>query len=201
MNYKDFIKPILDFIFSLIIIIIISPILIVISLVLLISFKGNPFFIQSRTGKNGRIFKIIKFKTMNDKRDKYGNLLPDVMRITRVGNLLRKSSFDELPQLLNVIKGDLSIVGPRPLLNEYLPLYSKEQACRHKVKPGITGWAQVNGRNAITWNQKFEYDLWYVDHISFKLDLKILLLTLKNIFKSEGINSQPNVTMGKFTGN
>ena len=153
-----------------------------------------------RPGKQGKVFKVIKFKTMNDKRDKNGNLLSDEKRLTGVGKFIRKTSLDEIPQLLNVIKGDMSLIGPRPLLVEYLPLYSELQKRRHEVKPGITGWAQINGRNAISWEQKFEYDVWYVDHISFLLDLRISFLTIKKVFKSEGINSQTAATMEKFKG-
>lgn len=162
---------------------------------------GKPFFFQSRPGKGGKIFKIIKFKTMNDRKDSNGDLLPDSKRLTKIGALVRKTSLDELPQLLNVLIGDMSLVGPRPLLIEYLPLYNFEQGRRHNVRPGITGWAQVNGRNAISWNEKFNLDVWYVDNLSFNLDLKILLLTFKKVFKSEGINASANVTMEKFTGN
>lgn len=162
--------------------------------------NGKPFFIQPRPGKNEKIFKLIKFKTMNDKRDKLGYLLPDEKRLTVVGKFVRKTSLDEIPQLINVIKGDMSLVGPRPLLVEYLPLYNEEQKRRHEVKPGITGWAQVNGRNAISWEEKFKYDVWYVDHLSFILDLKILLLTIKKVFKREGISSTNAATMERFTG-
>jgi lipopolysaccharide/colanic/teichoic acid biosynthesis glycosyltransferase len=162
--------------------------------------QGKPFFIQKRPGLHGRIFKIIKFKTMNDKKDAAGTLLPDAQRLTAIGIFVRKTSLDELPQLLNVIKGDMSIVGPRPLLPEYLPLYTAEQAMRHNVKPGITGWAQVNGRNAISWEQKFEYDVWYVNNISFILDFKIFFLTIKKVFISEGINMEGLVTTEAFKG-
>lgn len=159
------------------------------------------FFLQSRPGLHEKIFKVIKFKTMNDKKDKDGNLLPDSKRLTSIGNFIRKTSLDEIPQLLNVIKGDMSLIGPRPLLVEYLPLYSEVQKKRHNVKPGITGWAQVNGRNAINWNQKFEYDVWYVNHLSFALDVRIFFLTIRKVFKSEGINSATAATMERFTGN
>jgi lipopolysaccharide/colanic/teichoic acid biosynthesis glycosyltransferase len=162
--------------------------------------KGKVFFIQERPGLNGKPFKIIKFKTMNDERDEKGKLLPDHLRTTWAGRIIRKTSVDEFPQLLNVLKGELSLIGPRPLLMEYLPLYSREQMRRHEVRPGITGWAQVNGRNAITWEKKFEYDLYYVDHLSFSLDLKIFFLTIFKILKSEGINSASRVTMEKFKG-
>lgn len=163
--------------------------------------KGKLFFFQKRPGLHGRIFLIIKFKTMNDRKDLSGNLLSDAKRITMIGRLIRKTSLDELPQLINVIKGDMSLVGPRPLLVQYLPLYSKEQARRHEVRPGITGWAQVNGRNAISWQQKFEYDVWYVDHVSFFLDIKILWLTFVKAIKREGINPAGQATMEPFKGN
>lgn len=199
--YKHFLKRILDFSFSLLGFIILSPIFIFITIFLFIANNGSPFFFQSRPGKNEQIFKVIKFKTMNDKKDKNGNLLPDSERLTSVGSFIRKTSLDEIPQLLNVIKGDMSLVGPRPLLVEYLPLYNEMQARRHEVRPGITGWAQVNGRNAISWKQKFEFDVWYVDNISLILDVKIILLTILKVFRSEGINSNTSVTMEKFEGN
>lgn len=177
-----------------------SPVFVVVVLLLSIANSGKPFFLQPRPGKGNRIFRVIKFKTMNDRKDANGNLLPDAVRLTPIGRFVRKTSLDEIPQLLNVIKGDMSIVGPRPLLVEYLPLYNNEQARRHSVKPGITGWAQVNGRNAISWEQKFAYDVWYVDHMNFLLDFRILLLTVRNVLKSEGINSATSATMEKFTG-
>ena len=179
----------------------ICPILVVIILILAISNQGTPFFFQTRPGLNNKLFKVIKFKTMNDKKDKNGKLLPDSERLTAIGSFIRKASLDEFPQLLNVIKGDMSLVGPRPLLVEYLPLYSTEQALRHNVRPGITGWAQVNGRNAISWKEKFKLDVWYVRNQSFLLDFKILLLTIKKVFVSEGISSSDSVTMSKFKGN
>ena len=159
------------------------------------------YFFQSRPGRNEVIFKVIKFKTMNDKKDDSGNLLPDAKRMTKIGNFVRSTSLDEIPQLLNVIRGDMSLIGPRPLLVEYLPLYNEKQKRRHEIRPGITGWAQVNGRNAISWQQKFEYDVYYVDNISFLFDLKILFLTIKKVFVSEGINASENETMEKFKGN
>jgi len=159
------------------------------------------FFTQERPGKGARVFKVIKFKTMSDEKDDAGNLLPDAIRLTKIGKFLRSTSLDELPQLLNVLKGDMSLIGPRPLLVQYLPLYSKEQSRRHSVRPGITGWAQVNGRNAISWQKKFELDVWYVDHISFLLDLKIIYLTIKKVLIREGINSCGSATMESFNGN
>lgn len=180
---------------------ILCPLFFLVLIVLLIVNRGSPFFFQSRPGKNEKIIKVVKFKTMNDKRGKDGNLLPDSKRLTAAGKFIRKTSLDEIPQLLNVIKGDMSLIGPRPLLVEYLPLYNDIQKRRHEVKPGITGWAQINGRNAISWEQKFEYDVWYVNHISFILDLKILFLTVLKVFKSEGINSVTAATMEKFVGN
>ena len=198
--YKIFIKPILDFVFSFMGLIIFSPIFIIVLILLFINNNGKPFFFQKRPGKEGKVFDVIKFKTMTDKKDQEGNLLSDAQRLTVVGRFVRKTSLDELPQLINVLKGDMSIVGPRPLLPEYLPLYNKRQSKRHLVKPGITGWAQVNGRNAISWTKKFEYDVWYVENISLKLDLKIVLKTIIKVMQSEGINSVNAVTTKKFTG-
>lgn len=198
--YLSFLKRFFDFLLALLGFILFFPFFLIVLVLLYFANDGNPFFFQLRPGKNERIFKIIKFKTMNDKKDAEGNLLPDSKRLTVVGKFIRKTSLDEIPQLLNVIKGDMSLIGPRPLLVEYLPLYDEEQKKRHDVKPGITGWAQVNGRNAISWEQKFEYDIWYVDHLSFLLDLKIVWLTIKKVFKSEGISSSTAVTMEKFTG-
>lgn len=163
--------------------------------------NGKPFFFQTRPGKNARLFRIIKFKTMNDKKDAQGGLLPDAERLTKIGGFVRKTSLDEIPQLINVLKGEMSLIGPRPLLPEYLPLYSPEQYRRHEVRPGITGWAQVNGRNAISWQQKFEYDVWYVNHLSFALDLRILFLTLKKVVIREGINTDGQATTERFKGN
>jgi undecaprenyl phosphate N,N'-diacetylbacillosamine 1-phosphate transferase len=170
-------------------------------LLLLLSAKGKVWFIQQRPGKHGRPFKLIKFRTMSDAKDEQGELLSDELRLTAIGKFIRKTSIDELPQLINVLKGDMSLVGPRPLLMEYLPLYNEEQMCRHAVKPGITGWAQVNGRNTISWPEKFKLDVWYVNNISFLLDLKILLLTLLKVFKAEGISAVDEATMKKFDGN
>ena len=178
-----------------------SPFFIITSILLFIANRGSVFFFQRRPGKNEQIFKVIKFKTMNDRKDSEGNLLPDAERLTAIGKFVRKTSLDEIPQLLNVIKGDMSLVGPRPLLVEYLDLYDPFQRQRHDVRPGITGWAQVNGRNAISWSQKFDYDIWYVKHQSFAIDLKILWLTIARVFKSEGINQAGHVTMEKFKGN
>jgi len=198
--YTGFFKPLADFVVALTVFVILSPVFIIVVCWLTIANSGKPFFFQRRPGKNEKIFKVIKFKTMNDRKDKQGNLLPDADRLTPIGRFVRKTSLDEVPQLLNVIKGDMSIVGPRPLLEEYLPLYNPTQQLRHSVKPGITGWAQVNGRNAISWKQKFEYDVWYVNNIGFLLDFRILLLTVRNVAKSEGISSGTSVTMEKFTG-
>lgn len=199
--YPKIIKPSFDFLAALIGLILLSPIFIIVTLLLFIANQGKPFFFQKRPGKDERIFSIIKFKTMNDATDKNGNLLPDEKRLTAVGKFVRKASLDEIPQLLNVLKGDMSLVGPRPLLPEYLPLYNQEQKKRHDIKPGITGWAQVNGRNALSWQGKFELDVYYVNHLSFKLDLKIILLTFKKVFQSEGISQTGEATAEKFKGN
>ncbi len=199
--YKNFFKRIIDFSASLIGMILLSPIFLFVMIGLFFANQGKPFFFQSRPGKNERIFKIVKFKTMNDKKDKNGNLLSDAERLTKIGGLVRKTSLDEIPQLINVLKGDMSLIGPRPLLIQYLPLYNEVQKRRHEVRPGITGWAQVNGRNAISWQQKFEYDVWYVDHISLWLDIKILFLTIKKVFVREGISQDGQVTMEVFKGN
>jgi undecaprenyl phosphate N,N'-diacetylbacillosamine 1-phosphate transferase len=199
--YRTFLKFLIDFIFSLVILIMSFPILLLVTLLLIIANQGKPFFFQLRPGKNGQLFKIIKFKTMNDKKDNEGNLLSDAERLTKVGAFVRKTSLDEIPQLLNVFKGDMSLIGPRPLLPGYLPLYNEEQKKRHNVRPGITGWAQVNGRNAISWRQKFEYDVWYVENLSLLLDFKILLLTIKKVIIKEGVNSNTSITMEAFKGN
>lgn len=201
MSYHRFLKPVIDTIAALGILLLTIPITLAVTALLYFYNQGKPFFFQLRPGRNGEIFKIIKFKTMNDRRDAQGKLLPDSARLTPVGRFVRKTSLDELPQLLNVLKGDMSLVGPRPLLPEYIPLYNKHQLRRHEVKPGITGWAQINGRNTISWAQKFDYDVWYVEHISLVLDLKILGLTLLKVIRREGINSDTSVTMEKFTGN
>ncbi|WP_041301724.1 sugar transferase [Lacinutrix sp. 5H-3-7-4] len=199
--YKALLKPSLDCIAALIALVIFSPLFIVVLILLIFNNNGKPFFFQKRPGKNEKIFKVIKFKTMTDKKDANGNLLPDAKRLTPVGKFVRKTSLDELPQLINVLKGDMSLVGPRPLLPEYLPLYNDTQKKRHDVKPGITGWAQVNGRNAITWNKKFELDVWYVNNISLMLDLKIILKTIGKVIKSEDINTENQATTFKFDGN
>lgn len=198
--YKDFFKPIIDFFLALIGILILSPIFLVVTFSLAIANQGKPFFFQSRPGKNGKIFKIIKFKTMNDKKDSLGALLSDAERLTNIGKFVRKTSLDELPQLLNVLGGNMSLIGPRPLLPEYLELYNDFQNQRHNVKPGITGWAQVNGRNAISWNQKFEYDVWYINNISLSLDLKIIVKTFQKVIKRENINAANAVTIERFRG-
>ncbi len=198
--YRSFIKPTLDFLVALMGLLILSPIFILVMILLAIANNGKPFFFQRRPGKDEKIFSIIKFKTMNDKRDAQGNLLSDAERLTPIGAFVRKTSLDEIPQLINVLKGDMSLIGPRPLRTYYLPLYNDEQKKRHNVKPGITGWAQVNGRNAISWTQKFEYDVWYVENISFMLDLKIFFLTIKKIFVREGISKEGEVTTVPFDG-
>ncbi|MFC2147977.1 sugar transferase [Bacteroidota bacterium] len=198
--YKNFFKRIIDFSLSLFGFLLLSPIFLTCYILLYIVNDGKPFFIQPRPGKNGKIFNIIKFKTMNDKKDINGALLPDIKRITKIGKFIRKTSLDEIPQLINVIKGDMSLIGPRPLLVSYLPLYNAEQARRHEVKPGITGWAQVNGRNAISWEQKFSYDLWYIKNVSLKTDLSIIFKTLSKVLKSEGISASQETTMEKFRG-
>ena len=197
--YKYFLKRIIDFVF---VFGVLTVILLVMAIWLHFANKGaGAFFTQERPGKGGKIFKVIKFKTMTDERDADGNLLPDADRLTNVGRFVRSTSIDELPQLINVLKGDMALIGPRPLLVQYLPLYSKEQARRHDVRPGITGWAQVNGRNAISWTKKFELDVWYVDHCSFWLDVKIIFLTIKKVFVREGISQEGQATMEFFTGN
>ncbi|MGY5851057.1 sugar transferase [Salegentibacter sp. F14] len=198
--YRHFIKPVLDFLIAFTAILILSPLLVPITLLLVLANNGKPFFFQKRPGKHGQIFSIIKFKTMTDQKDSQGNLLPDSDRLTGIGKFVRKTSIDEIPQLLNVLKGDMSIIGPRPLLPEYLDLYTQRQNKRHEVKPGITGWAQVNGRNAISWTKKFEYDVWYVENQSFWLDLKIFFKTIKKVVISEGINTVNMATTEAFNG-
>ena len=200
--YSCFLKRFIDFVIVFFVLAVIWPILLFMAVWLHFANKGaGVFFTQERPGKHGKIFKVIKFKTMTDERDGSGNLLPDERRLTKIGKFIRSASVDELPQLINVLKGDMALIGPRPLLPQYLPLYSREQARRHEVRPGITGWAQVNGRNAISWSKKFQLDVWYVDHCSFLLDLKIILLTIKKVFVREGISSDTSVTMEPFTGN
>ena len=199
--YKHFVKRILDFWIALAVLIIISPILLVVIAWLHFANKGaGAFFLQERPGKDGRIFKIIKFKTMTDERDAEGNLLPDEKRLTRVGRFVRSTSIDELPQLINVLKGDMALIGPRPLLVQYLPLYSKEQSRRHEVRPGISGWAQCHGRNAISWTEKLKLDVWYVDHVSLRTDAEIVWVTFQKVFKRADISEQGHATMEFFNG-
>ncbi|RFN57982.1 sugar transferase [Marixanthomonas ophiurae] len=198
--YRKLIKPFLDIVIALILVIIFSPLLFLITIGLLIVNKGKPFFFQLRPGKDEKLFKIIKFKTMTDECDKNGNLLPDAERLKSLGKIVRATSLDEIPQLLNVLQGSMSLVGPRPLLPEYIDLYTKKQKKRHAVKPGITGWAQVNGRNAISWKKKLEYDVWYVQNQSFYLDFKILLKTTEKVLLKEGINTKGEATTRRFTG-
>lgn len=199
--YKHFFKRFLDFCIVLIALLIIWPFLLIITIWLHFANKGaGAFFTQERPGKDGKIFKVIKFKTMTDERDAEGNLLPDAARLTKVGRFVRSTSIDELLQLINVLKGDMALIGHRPLLPQYIPLYSKEQARRHEVRPGITGWAQVHGRNAISWTKKFELDVWYVDHCSFWLDIKIIILTIKKVLVREGISQEGQATMEMFNG-
>lgn len=199
--YKRGGKRCVDLLASGIGLVLLSPLFLLVTLLLTLANRGTPFFLQRRPGKRGRIFRVIKFKTMNNARDKEGNLLPDADRLTTVGRWVRKTSLDEIPQLINVFKGDMSLIGPRPLLEQYLPLYNKRQQRRHEVLPGITGWAQVNGRNAISWEQKFDLDVWYVDHLSLGLDLKILFLTVWKVFRREGISQEGQATMEPFQGN
>ena len=199
--YKHFLKRFLDFWIALIVLACISPLLIVVTLWLYVANKrAGAFFLQERPGKDGRIFRIIKYKTMTDERDADGHLLPDEQRLTKVGRFVRSTSIDELPQLLNVLKGDMALIGPRPLLVQYLPLYSKEQARRHEVRPGISGWAQCHGRNAISWSEKFKLDVWYVDHVSLKTDLTVVWLTIQKVLKRADISEQGHATMEVFNG-
>ena len=199
--YTGIIKPLFDRVVSFIALVVLSPVILIVIALLAIANRGKVWFTQERPGKNGKLFTVIKFKTMTDERDVAGNLLPDEKRLTTIGKFVRKTSIDEIPQLFNVFVGHMSFVGPRPLLKEYLSLYNDTQKRRHDVKPGITGWAQVNGRNTVSWPQKFAYDVWYVDHISFALDIKILFLTVIKVFKAEGISSESSLTMEKFRGN
>lgn len=199
--YKHFFKRVIDFCFALVALLCLSPVLLVVTIWLHIANKGaGAFFTQERPGKNGKIFKVIKFKTMTDERDTAGNLLPDAQRLTKVGRFVRSTSIDELPQLINVLKGDMSFIGPRPLLPKYLALYTPEQMRRHEVRPGITGWAQVNGRNDIPWSKKFELDIYYVDHLTFAMDVKIFFLTIMKVLKREGISAEGQATTEAFNG-
>lgn len=200
--YRDYIKRWLGFLIALVALICLSPLLIVVTIWLHFANKGaGAFFFQERPGKDAKIFKIIKFKTMTDERDSSGKLLPDAQRLTRVGRFVRSTSIDELPQLINVLIGDMALIGPRPLLVEYLPLYSPQQARRHDVRPGITGWAQCHGRNALSWQEKFKLDVWYVDHCSFLTDMKVIATTIRKVIVREGISQEGQVTMEKFNGN
>ncbi|WP_029036042.1 sugar transferase [Salinimicrobium xinjiangense] len=198
--YRRYLKPLIDFLIALLAYFFLLPVFLLIALLLFIANRDNPFFLQLRPGKNGKLFRIIKFKTMNDRRDSSGELLPDAERLTAIGRIVRKTSLDEIPQLINVLKGDMSLIGPRPLLPEYLKLYTPHQQKRHNVRPGITGWAQVNGRNAISWSKKLELDVWYVEHISFWLDVKIVWLTFLKVLRSEGINTANMATTEPFNG-
>jgi lipopolysaccharide/colanic/teichoic acid biosynthesis glycosyltransferase len=198
--YASYAKPLFDFCVALFAILILLPFIFILTIILAIANEGKPFFLQPRGGKDERVFKVIKFKTMSDKKDAQGNLLSDAERLTWIGKFVRKTSLDELPQLLNVLKGDMSLVGPRPFLSDYLPLYSATQRQRFKVKPGITGWAQINGRNAINWTKKLEYDVWYANNISAALDFKILLKTMGKVFKTGDVNQSIEVTAERFNG-
>lgn len=198
--YRKYLKRLLDFIASFFGLLLLSPVFILVMIGLYFANQGKPFFFQARPGKGERIFKIVKFKTMNDKKDAQGNLLPDAERLTKIGSFVRKTSLDEIPQLINVLKGDMSLIGPRPLLVQYLSLYNEEQKRRHEVRPGITGWAQVNGRNAISWKRKFELDVEYVDNLSLMMDLKVFFTTFKKVFKSEGISQEGQATAEPFNG-
>lgn len=200
MLYRKYIKGVVDRLVAVIAFLLLSPVFLVLVILLAFANRGKPFFRQVRPGRQERLFRVLKFKTMNDRRDASGQLLPDVERLTPIGRFVRAASLDELPQLLNVVAGDMSLVGPRPLLPDYLPLYDARQRRRHEVKPGITGWAQVNGRNAIGWEQKFNYDVWYVDNLTPALDLKIIAMTVRKVFKREGISSATAATMERFTG-
>lgn len=200
--YKHFFKRVIDFTIVLLVLLVIWPVLLVITVWLHFVNKGaGAFFTQERPGKDGKIFKVIKFKSMTDERDDDGNLLPDAQRLTKVGSFVRKTSIDELPQLINVLKGDMALIGPRPLLVQYLPLYTKEQARRHEVRPGITGWAQCNGRNAISWTKKFELDVWYVDNCTLWTDIKVILITIQKVLKRADISQEGQATMEAFNGN
>ena len=199
--YKNYLKRLLDFLIVFVVLLVIWPFLLIITIILAIANKGaGPFFLQDRPGKNAKLFKVIKFKTMTDERDAEGNLLPDALRITRVGSFVRSTSIDELPQLINVLKGDMALIGPRPLLPQYLPLYSAEQMRRHEVRPGISGWAQCHGRNAISWAEKFKLDVWYVDHCNLWIDLQVIFITIKKVLLRKDINSVSAATMEAFNG-
>ncbi len=199
--YKHFFKRFIDFWISLVVLIIISPVLLAVTVWLHFANKGaGALFFQERPGKDGKIFRVVKFKTMTDERDADGNLLPDEIRLTKVGKFVRSTSIDELPQLINVLKGDMALIGPRPLLPQYLPLYSPEQARRHEVRPGISGWAQCHGRNAISWTEKFKLDVWYVDHVSLMTDLKVIWITILKVLKRDGISQEGSATMEAFNG-
>lgn len=198
--YRHFFKRVFDFLAAFFGLLILSPVFIVVTIALYFANQGKPFFFQERPGKDENVFHIIKFKSMNDKKDSSGKLLPDAARLTPVGSFVRKTSLDEIPQLINVLKGDMSLIGPRPLRTYYLPLYSVEQRKRHNVRPGITGWAQINGRNAISWTKKFELDVYYVENLSFMMDLKIFFLTIKKVFVREGISKEGHVTTEAFNG-
>lgn len=198
--YQAFFKPLIDKTAAFVVLLITLPITIPVAILLSFANQGKPFFFQPRPGRSAKIFKVVKFKTMNDRKNDQGELLPDKDRLTSIGAFVRKTSLDEIPQLWNVLKGDMSLVGPRPLLVEYLPLYNEEQSRRHEVRPGITGWAQVNGRNSLSWEDKFRFDVYYVDHIGFLFDIKILLLTVLKVFKAEGINAEGSATIEKFKG-
>lgn len=198
--YTKYFKRIIDFILSLIALIVLSPVFVVLMILGAVFMRGNPFFTQPRPGKNERIFKLIKFRTMDNRKDADGNLLPDEVRLNRYGKFLRSTSLDELPEMINILVGDMAVVGPRPLLVQYLPLYNDVQRRRHEVLPGLTGWAQVNGRNSISWLEKFEFDVEYVERISFLFDIKIILLTVKSVFLHEGISSGTSETMEDFDG-
>ena len=199
--YKFFFKQIIDFFIAFTALVLLSPLLLIVFILLALANKGNPFFFQNRPGKDERIFKIVKFRTMTNERDEKGMLLPDADRLTGIGKFVRKTSIDELPQLINILMGDMSLIGPRPLLPEYLPIFNERQKKRHSVRPGITGWAQVNGRNAISWTKKLEYDVWYVENLSFTQDMNILFKTIKKVLISEGINTRDMATTEPFNGN
>lgn len=199
--YQYLFKRLFDFSIAFFALIILAPVIALVLIILMLANQGSPLFYQLRPGLKGQIFRLVKFKTMNDKKDSFGNLLPDKERLTPIGKFIRSTSLDELPQLINVLKGDMSLIGPRPLLVKYLPLYNDFQKRRHEVRPGITGWAQVNGRNALAWEDKFKLDVWYVDNISLLLDLKILWLTVKKVLVRDGINAADTATVKPFTGN